>query len=115
MQNWRLVNAYFSSNQKFDFIPILKKILVDEIAAELEQVKEKANKLENSLVNNNLLTSCSIQGETTSWYSAPTAIEVEGKKVWECFPWFTYISSWFNNQANQNQSNKHMDDLFFSW
>ena len=39
--------------------------------------------LENSLVNNNLLTSCSIQGETTSWYSAPTAIEVEGKKVCE--------------------------------
>ena len=61
----------------------LKNILVDEIAAELERVKEKTNNLENSLVNNNLLTSCTIQGESTSWYAAPDAIEVEGKNVWE--------------------------------
>ena len=116
MQKGRLVKAYLSSNPKFDFISFFfwKIFLVDEIAAELEQVKEKTNNLENSLVNNNLLTSCTIEGESTSWYSAPNAIEIEGKKsLRECFSWFNYISSWFNGQVNQNQSNKHLVDLFF--
>lgn len=54
-----------------------KIFLVDEIAAKLEQVEEKTNNLENSLVKNNLLTSCTVQGESTSWYSASNAIEVE--------------------------------------
>ena len=39
----------------------VKILLVDEIAAELQQLK-------NSLANNNLLHSCTIRGVTNDWY-----------------------------------------------
>ena len=50
----------------------LKISLVDEIAAELENLKI-------SLVNNNLLNSCTIEGVTNDWYQyADDVVAVEG-------------------------------------
>ena len=55
-------------------------VRVDELAAEQESSKLRADSIENSLVNNNLLTSCTIQGSTDAWKASQQtgAFEVEG-------------------------------------
>ena len=55
---------------------------VDEITAELVALTKNNNNLENALINNNLLTSCTIAGVTDDWYKLHETITVEGKS---CF------------------------------
>ena len=40
---------------------------VDDLAAQLKALKLRADSVENSLVNNNLLTQCTVQGSTDQW------------------------------------------------
>ena len=56
-------------------------VRVDVIAVEQEASELRADTIENSLVNNNLLTSCTIQGHTDDWSTTHEAgaFEVEGK------------------------------------
>ena len=48
-------------------------VKIDEMHAELEAVKLRADTLKNSLVNNNLLTQCTVQGFTNEWTAAADA------------------------------------------
>ena len=59
-------------------------VRVDELAVEQEASELRADTIENSLVNNNLLTSCTIQGHTDDWRASDVVdvtrgFEVEGK------------------------------------
>ena len=48
-------------------------VKIDEMYADLEAVKLRADTLESSLVNNNLLTQCTVQGVTSDWGSSEDA------------------------------------------
>ena len=69
-------------------------VRVDELAVEQEASELRADTIENSLVNNNLLTSCTIQGHTDDWRISQWhtgGFQVEGKIT--CFEFIKLIFS----------------------
>ena len=73
--------GFGSIQEEFDDLAVK----VDENAAALEALKLRAKAMENSLVNNNLLTQCTYQGSTDQWAPTNDALEgsffVKGKNI----------------------------------
>ena len=88
-------SSNFAENHLLDIDEKIAKLTVrvDELAVEQEASELRADTIENSLVNNNLLTSCTIQGHTDDWRTAQEAgaFEVEGKIT--CFEFIKLIFS----------------------
>ena len=87
-------NVNIAENYMHDIGEKIAKLTVrvDELAVEQEASELRADTIENSLVNNNLLTSCTIQGYTDDWTSqAAGTFEVEGKII--CFEFIKLIFS----------------------
>ena len=63
-------------------------------------LEQQADTLENSLVNNNLLGSCIVQGETNDWFNDGLGVSVKGKIVF--YDWI--IPHWFIQQTKSRLS-----------
>ena len=68
-------NFNIAENYMHDLDEKIAKLTVriDELAVEQEASELRADTIENSLVNNNLLTSCTIQEHTGDWRTAEEA------------------------------------------
>ena len=50
----------------------------DPIMSSVNEIALKLQDLERSLVNNNILHTCTIHGVTNDWYKSPGAVAIEG-------------------------------------